>query len=114
MSRPKVYISGPLTSSGDPEDNVAISIEWQLKMIEDGLSPYNPMLTWHADPDCEVPHEDWMEVDLPWVEASEAVFRIPGESRGAEIECGYANDIGVPVYEAAEYERMVSDLKGRA
>lgn len=112
--RPKVYISGPLTSSGTLEDNINAAVEWQKKLIAAGFAPLNPMLTGYVDPDEEIPHEIWMEVDLPWVEVADAVLRLPGYSVGAEKECNYAYDIGVPVYEVeeGEFDLMVQDLLG--
>lgn len=112
MNRPRIYISGPLTSSGDPEDNVQCAIDWQMKLIEDGFAPLNPMLTWHADPDAELPHETWMEIDLPWVAVADAVLLLPGESRGAKIECDFAFEVGIPVYRADEYEMMRREVLG--
>lgn len=113
-ARPKIYISGPLTSSGDREENILTANEWHRQLIADGFAPLNPMLSGWVDEDDEIPHHVWMEVDLPWVECADAVLRLPGVSHGADIECDFANDIGIPVYEVEEgdYKRMILDLLG--
>lgn len=45
-----------------------------------------------------VPHETWLSVDLPWVAAADAVYRLPGESAGADRETAHAERLGVPVF----------------
>lgn len=39
-----------------------------------------------------------MEVDLPWVEVADGVFRMPGKSRGADLEVEAALRLSIPVY----------------
>lgn len=96
--RPRVYVSGPLTSSGVPEENVEIATEVQRDLVRHGFAPLNPMLTWYVDPEGRFPHDVWMDVDVPWVEVSDAVLRLPGESKGADIEVSAAEAAGVPVF----------------
>lgn len=110
--RPRIYISGPLTSSGSPEDNVDCAIEWMQRLIEDGMSPLCPHLSWYVDPDGQYPHETWMEVDLPWVEAADAVLRLPGFSNGADQEVWYAENHGIPVYLPDQYGDLIEDMFG--
>ncbi len=104
--RPRVYISGPLTSSGNERENVAAAIEVTRQLIEAGFAPFCPHLSYQVDPVGEYPHDTWMEVDLPWVAVSAAMLRLPGESLGAEIEERYAATVGIPVF------RSISDLVG--
>ena len=96
--RTKVYISAPLTSSGDPQQNVAKAIEVGRELIRAGFSVLIPQLTWHVDPHAEIPHEDWMAVDIPWVLESDCVLRLPGPSKGADIEVCVATENKIPVY----------------
>lgn len=44
-------------------------------------------------------HDEYLEVDLPWVAAADAVLRLPGESIGADRETEFANLCGIPVYD---------------
>lgn len=100
--RPKVYISGPLTSSGDPYDNIRGACDVARALILLGFSPFVPHLSYHIDPDECFTHDEWMEVDLPWLEPADAVLRLPGESKGADIEVAFAEKKGIPVFETIE------------
>jgi hypothetical protein len=39
----------------------------------------------------------WLDCDFPWIEVSQAVLRLPGYSVGADAECQYAQDLGIPI-----------------
>jgi hypothetical protein len=111
--RPRIYIAGPITK-GDPLHNARQADEAMFALMRNGLAPMNPMLTawagsairsydggaeakYNATP-AGTTHEDWMGADLPWVAASAAVLRLPGESKGADIETQHATDLGIPVF----------------
>jgi hypothetical protein len=79
-------------------ENVAAAIDAARALIGAGFAPFCPHLSYHVDPAAEIPHRVWMEVDLPWVEAADAVLRLPGESAGADIECERAVALGIPVF----------------
>jgi hypothetical protein len=100
--RTKVYISGPLTSSGDPAANLQVAIAAHRELMQAGFSPLCPHLTLHVDPNAELPHDDWMQVDIPWVLESDCLLRLPGESRGADIEVRVATEAKIPVYYSIE------------
>jgi hypothetical protein len=55
---------------------------------------------------------DWMLVDLPWVLASDAVLRLPGLSRGADIEVLVATAKGIPVFRGVEELKKWAADKG--
>ena len=102
--RPRIYISGPLTSSGNVLENLAAAVDAARALIAAGFAPFCPHLSYHVDPAEEIPHRVWMEVDLPWVEAADAVLRLAGESVGADLEVERAQAQGIPVF------RSVVDL----
>ena len=83
-------------------ENVAIAIEAGRLLIESGYSPMIPHLTHYMDPDDSLGHGIWMEVDLPWVEVAAAVLRLPGESRGADIEVAHAKSLMIPVFHSLQ------------
>ena len=95
--RHTVYISGPITL-GDPEHNFAQSCVVQHLLINAGFAPLNPMLTMKLPMNENFSHAVWMEVDIPWVAKADTVFRLPGESVGADEEVKYAEDHGSPVF----------------
>lgn len=102
LTRKRVYISGPLLSSGDVHDNLAAAAQMAIDLIELGYAPLCPHLTWYLDPDAEIAHSIWMEVDLPWVAVSDAIIRLPGPSSGADQETREAFNRGIPVFTSIE------------
>ena len=99
MLRPRIYISGPITS-GDRNHHVYVSQKWQKLLMENGFAPLNPIHT------CVLPfawepgmtHDMWIACDLPWIEVSDAVLRLPGYSKGADQETEHAFQSGLPVF----------------
>ena len=94
---PKVYIAGPYTK-GDVAQNVAAAIEVADKLATLDLVVFVPHLThfWHLH--SPRPYEFWLFQDLEWLKVCNAVYRITGESSGADKEVAYAKDHGIPVF----------------
>lgn len=109
--RLRVYVAGPI-SKGDVWENVITGIRWGRTMLRDGLAPYVPHLDAYLtlEPGQAPPedgHSTWnalLEWDLEWVSVSDAIFRIAGESRGADLECNVATKLGIPVYHEAKHD----------
>lgn len=103
MKRLKVYISGPITR-GSRNWNVFQAFDAQEDLMLRGFAPLNPMASccypfaWQEN----MPHDLWLDVDAPWIAASDAVYRLPGESTGADWECKYATELGVPVFQTVK------------
>lgn len=99
MNRLRVYISGPITS-GNRNQNYAKAADAHEALMYLGFAPLNPMATmtlpfaWKT----EAPHSLWIDCDLPWVEAADAVLRLPGYSVGADAELEHAKRHGVPIF----------------
>jgi len=100
-SRKRVYISGPITL-GDREANVRQALEAHKRLLDLGYAPLNPMLSAWIPWEAEVPHEVWVQADLPWVEMSDALLRLPGESAGADEEVRHAIKMGIPFFASVE------------
>jgi hypothetical protein len=93
-----IYVAGPYTK-GDVIINVreAVKVGDRLRLM--GHVPYIPHLSmlWHLI----LPHEDidyWYQFDLEWLKKCDALFRFPGESKGADTEVEVARAKGLPVY----------------
>lgn len=99
--RPRVYVAGPLSSSGSRLANVEIAMEAGRKLITAGLAPLIPHLTHFMDPNDALGYENHIEVCLAWVRVSQAILRLPGRSSGAEREVALARELSIPVYENA-------------
>ena len=88
-----------------------------LELVELGLSPLLPQLTEFIEIECGIrlPHATWMDLDMPWVEASDIVLRLPGDSTGADLEVAHAAKFGLPVFYSLDEIRewMRSDNKRR-
>ena len=93
----RVYCAGPY-SNGSESHNVRIALEAAEVLLRRGYEPYVPHLShfWHL----LFPHsyEAWMELDFAFLEVCDALFRLPGESPGADREVEAAKKWGIPVW----------------
>ena len=92
-----VYIASPYTV-GDKEYNVKRSLLVAETLYSYGYLPFVPLLSHYWNQYIEHDYYYWLEMDLHWIERCDAVLRLPGESKGADVEVKYANKIGKPVY----------------
>lgn len=97
--RKRVYVSGPLNGDGktSKEENVKKAAEVGRQLLAAGYAPFIPHLTWYADPDDVCGYDNWIESDLAWVSVAEALFRMSGNSSGADKEVEHAIQQGIPV-----------------
>ena len=97
MNRKKIYIASPYTI-GDIAVNVKRQIDAANELIALGYAPYTPLLS-HFHHLIHPNHYDtWMDIGLTWLVECDAVLRLPGESKGADIECNVAHDHNIPIY----------------
>lgn len=103
--RPRVYISGPISNGGSASfseraENVRRAAQVMLDLMEDGFAVQCPQLTEYAErvTGRHMAHSLWLENDFPWVEVSDAVLRLPGESTGSDMEVAHAGKYDVPVF----------------
>lgn len=94
---PKVYVAGPF-SKGDQFVNVrrACDAAQDLRLL--GFIPFNPLLSSLAHFAHPMSYEEHMSEDLAWLSVCDAVFRIPGESPGADREVFLARRLRIPVF----------------
>lgn len=123
MNRLKVYVAGPITK-GDLAHNVNQATAAFVTLAKAGLAPFCPHWSVYskpciqtgtpADPESmtlccgtvsgndQMTHADWLGIDLAWVTASDALLRLPGESKGADLEEFEAVKWGVPVFRSVD------------
>ena len=99
----RVYIAGPMTNgTGNSFSMTKIhdAIEAYFQLIEAGFAPHCPHLTVFAEfmTPHRISYEQWLELDEAYIEDCDIVLRIPGPSKGADQECGYARSLGKPIY----------------
>ena len=71
-------------------------------LLRRGHAPFVPHLNHHWHARHPHTHAQWLALDLPWLEAADAVLRLPGPSVGAAIECRRARELGIPVYSSID------------
>lgn len=118
MSRIRVYIAGPI-SKGDLATNINQATQAFLDLAAAGFAPMCPHWSAYSGPAMRHPvsgmvyaiagatpnqmqHADWLAVDLAWVQAADAVLRLPGESAGADQETNEAERLGIPVFDSVD------------
>lgn len=112
---PLVYIAGPLKGNGthmDLASNVTQGCWVAMELLQCGIPFICPMLSaylgqhtqgWDSMclPEYEpegVPAEVWYSLSLAQLCRCEAVLRLRGNSRGADLEVAEANRLGIPVF----------------
>lgn len=104
-----VYLSGPISAPTPDrvEANVRAAEAWVAPLVKAGFAYILP----HASARCpgafDIPHEKWMECDYELVAASGVVLRLPGESKGGDLEVAYAEKLGLPVVHAYQVSPVV-------
>jgi hypothetical protein len=93
-----IYIAGPFTKGGELR-NVYRAIHAGERMRKLGLIPIVPHLSAFWDivaPGAE--YEDWMALDLKYIERCDMLLRLPGESPGSDREVAHAQALGKRVF----------------
>ena|SRR5437879_1256423 len=100
----RVYVAGPYTE--DPIGCTAEAIAVGNTLLDLGFAPFIPHLAHYWDRlHTSRGYEDWMRLDLAWVTAAHAVYRMPGKSSGADREVKLARSLSIPVvYSVAELQ----------
>jgi nucleoside 2-deoxyribosyltransferase len=98
VDRPLVYLAGPY-SHPDPVANTNAVVALATELIDEGfVTPVVPHLTllWHAIR--PRPLDFWYAYDVALLRRCDALFRIPGESSGADMEVAFAESHGILVF----------------
>ncbi len=97
----KVYIASPYTI-GDVAVNVKVQLDMYDQLMTLGYAPFAPLYSHFQHMAHPRPYQDWIKIDLVWVEACDCVLRLPGESKGADGEADYARALNKPVFYSLE------------
>ncbi len=93
----------PFEFSGNYLENVRRAVEAAEQVRGLGMVPFVPHLTalWQMmSPHAE--YDYWLPMDLAWLDRCDAVLRLPGWSKGADMEMAYALRIGKPVVDSIQ------------
>ena len=92
----RIYVAGPYTG-GEVIENVRKAVRAGDQLMDMGYAPFIPHLSHFAHFLEPRPYQDWLDMDLAWVAACDAVLRLPGKSPGADKELLLADDLGIHV-----------------
>ncbi len=100
MSKPIVYIAGPMTNY--PDHNFPTFHEAEAKWSDAGWEVLNP-----ANNPVQGSYADYIRVDVPLVLKAEALALLPGwqKSKGAQLEHHIATVLGLRLFHALTLEK---------
>jgi hypothetical protein len=81
---------------GDVAENVRRAIDYGEHFRRRGFAVYVPHLGYYWP--FGWTYEEWMQHDFIWLAKCDVVFRVAGESSGADREVGFAMARGIPVF----------------
>ena len=93
----RVYIASPYTI-GNKQENVETQIKMAAKLISFGYNPFWPLASHYVDLYIHNSWDTWMDLDLDWILACDCLLRLPGESKGADMEVTFALEHNIPVF----------------
>lgn len=99
MRKPRVYVAGPITSSGSLHENLHNGIVVGEELRAAGFHPFIPHLYDFVKivANYDVHWEDMLQMDENWISACDILVALPGESKGKEREIRLANKLAIPV-----------------
>lgn len=92
-----VYLAGPMSGSGLIHRNLATAAELWEKLRQLEFHPIAPQWSMIQDMLFPVEWEDWLQYDFETILKCDFVFRLPGESPGADREVHFAGQHRIPV-----------------
>ncbi len=114
VKKPFVYCAGPITKGSYPT-NIRNGINAMKLLNDNGYVPFCPMLdTLYAITFPETTYEQYLDYDFQVIMRCDALFRIPGESKGADLEIEFAHSMGIPVFtDFKELENWKNTVYGK-
>ena len=97
INKKLIYVAGPITI-GLLEENVRNAVKAGTMIMDLGHAAIVPHLTVFWNMITLRPYSDWIKMDEIMIERCDAVYRIPGESKGADHETMLASKLGIPIF----------------
>lgn len=107
-----VYIAGPYTNGGVSVNVRNAIFAGDELSAKTGVTVFIPHLCHLWDLIVTHEYEYWMKHDLAWLSKCDALLRLPGQSKGADLEVAEANRLGIPVF--FDMESAVNGIEGAA
>jgi hypothetical protein len=106
----KVYIAGPI-SKGPWDRNIGTAIDMSNELLDRGFAVYLPHLNFFQALSRPREYDFWLKHDFAWIKTCDVLFRLPGESKGADMECAEALRHDIPVVhclgELEQYRNLI-------
>ena len=98
MNKKFIYIASPYTI-GDNFVNTQRQIKCANDLYDIGCIPISPLLNsvW-CNMQKERDYDFWMKVDYSLIDKCDALVRLYGESKGADLEVQHAQEKGIPIF----------------
>jgi hypothetical protein len=93
----RVYLASPYTI-GNQQDNVDCQINMAAYLLDRGFFPFAPLLCHYIDQKHPRDYDVWLKWCIAWLPQCNAVLRLPGHSRGADLEVELAISKNIPVF----------------
>lgn len=98
----RVYIAGPVTTSGTQADNLHRAAQAAQALIKAGHYPFVPNLYFLLEVVGTIDRQAMMEQCKVWLLQCDAMVRLPGPSHGADQEESWAYEAGIPVFKMGD------------
>jgi hypothetical protein len=95
--KPFIYIAGPITL-GNPMHHTRKAVEFADILTNGGAVCHVPHLSILWDTITPKHWDFWMDMDMEIILRCDALFRMSGESRGADLEVKHAQENRIPVF----------------
>lgn len=101
--KPFIYVAGPISTGGDILGNTRRGILLGEELRKAGYIPFVP----HSSVFSEIvagaiTWAEWLEYDEQIILRCDALFRMEGDSKGADREVEFARSQGIPVFVTTE------------
>lgn len=93
----RVYIAGPMKIGGF-ESNIRKALDVAVILLANNIYPYIPHQNYLLQIVYPQSYETLLTWDLDFIRVFDALFRISGESLGADREVAHAKRLGIPVF----------------
>jgi len=97
----KVYIASPYTK-GNQLENVNVQMDMYYELVQLGFLPFTPLYSHYVHERNPISYDKWMEIDYKWIDVCDYILRLPGESKGADLEIEYAKNQNKIVFYSVE------------
>lgn len=94
--RPLVYVAGPITSN--PFGCIRQAADAFIRLRAVGVTPFLPQLSVIHEMVDPQPYETWLAYDFDVIQQCDALYRLDGDSPGADREVTLARSLGLPVF----------------